>query len=76
MMDQKIYILRGRKLIRGPYTLEMLKQKALSYSDLIWYQGLPDWTRVEQVEEVKQLANKETVRDDSKVFKKFRSILG
>jgi hypothetical protein len=75
-MDLKIYILRGRKLIRGPYTLDMLKHKTLSYNDLVWHQGLPDWTRVEQVEQVKHLATTETPRQHQSVYKKVRSILG
>ncbi|MBX9732474.1 MAG: DUF4339 domain-containing protein [Chitinophagaceae bacterium] len=75
-MDLKIYILRGRKLIRGPYTLDTIKHKTLSYNDLVWYQGLPDWTRVEQVEEVKHLANREAGRTENKMFKKVKSILG
>ena len=76
MMDLKIYILRGRKLIRGPYTLDTIKHKTLTYNDLVWYQGLPDWTRVEQVEEVKHLAIEETARTENRMLKKVKSILG
>ncbi len=76
MMDLKIYILRGRKLIRGPYTLDTITHKTLSYNDLVWYQGLPDWTRVEQVEEVRHLAVEESTPTESNIFKKVKSILG
>jgi len=76
MMDLKIYILRGRKLIRGPYTLDTIKHKTLTYNDLVWYQGLPDWTRVEQVEEVKHLAIEENARTENRMLKKVKSILG
>ena len=76
MMDLKIYILRGRKLIRGPYTLDTIKHKTLTYNDLVWYQGLPDWTRVEQVEEVKHLAIEEKARTENRILKKVKSILG
>lgn len=76
MMDLKIYILRGRKLIRGPYTLDTIKHKTLTYNDLVWYQGLPDWTRVEQVEEVKHLAIEENARTENRILKKVKSILG
>ncbi|MBX9778958.1 MAG: DUF4339 domain-containing protein [Chitinophagaceae bacterium] len=75
-MDLKIYILRGRKLIRGPYTLDTIKHKTLTYNDLVWYQGLPDWTRVEQVEEVKHLAIEENARTENRMLKKVKSILG
>ncbi|MBR2647621.1 MAG: DUF4339 domain-containing protein [Sediminibacterium sp.] len=75
-MDLKIYILRGRKLIRGPYTLDTIKHKTLTYNDLVWYQGLPDWTRVEQVEEVKHLAIEENARTENRILKKVKSILG
>lgn len=54
-MDQKIYILRNRKMIRGPYNLQTLKAKLLSKNDLIWYQGLPDWTHAHLIDQVKEL---------------------
>jgi len=46
----KIYILKKRKIIHGPYTLEALKNKGLRYNDLAWYNGLEDWTPVDKVE--------------------------
>ena len=46
---EKIYILKKKKLMYGPYTLEVIKEKGLKQSDLIWYQGLSDWTPVENV---------------------------
>ena len=47
-MDQ-IYILKKKKLMYGPYTLQVIKEKGLKQTDLIWYKGLVDWTPVENV---------------------------
>jgi hypothetical protein len=56
-MNKKIYILKNRKQLAGPYTLEMLKQKPLTGSELIWFQGLPDWTEAKLVDGIKELTN-------------------
>jgi hypothetical protein len=47
---EKIYILRKHKVIRGPYTFEKIKERGLRYNDMIWYDGLSDWTPVDQLE--------------------------
>ena len=47
-MDQ-IYILKKQKLMYGPYTLKVIKQKGLKQTDLIWYKGLADWTPAENL---------------------------
>ena len=54
-MDKKIYILKNRVHIRGPYTLEMLKTKSLANGDLVWYDGLADWTQVHLLDHLKDL---------------------
>jgi hypothetical protein len=41
---EKIYLLKKDKIMLGPYSVEKLKEKNLKASDLIWYEGLPDWT--------------------------------
>ncbi len=55
-MDDKIYILKNRTRIKGPYTVETLPQKLQSGNDLIWYKGLADWTKVSLVDSFKELA--------------------
>ncbi len=75
-MDQKIYILRNRKLIRGPYSLQTLKSKLLSKDDLIWYQGLPDWTRAHLIDQVKELFAETPQMVQSSVLQKVRNIFG
>lgn len=41
---EKIYLLKKDKIMLGPFSVEKLKEKNLKASDLIWYEGLPDWT--------------------------------
>ena len=43
---EKIYLMKKDKVMLGPYTLEKLKEKQLKTSDLVWYEGLADWTPV------------------------------
>lgn len=54
-MDDKIYILKNRTRIKGPYTLEVLPQKIQSPNDLVWYKGLTDWTKVSLIDSFKDL---------------------
>ena len=46
----KIYILKKHKLIKGPYNFEYLKKVGLKDSDLVWYEGLADWTSVKDID--------------------------
>ena len=55
-MDEKIYILKNRTKIKGPYTLETLPKKLESGNDLIWYKGLADWTRASLIDSFKEFA--------------------
>ena len=55
-MEKKIYILKNRKRIAGPYNVETLLQKLNSGNELIWYQGLTDWTKVSLIDSLKDLA--------------------
>jgi hypothetical protein len=65
-MNKKIYILKNRKQLAGPYTLEMLKQKPLTGSELIWFQGLPDWTEAKLVDGIKELTNELSAKAKAK----------
>ena len=42
-MDVK-YFLKKNNNMSGPYTLTTLKAKELKPSDLVWHEGLADWT--------------------------------
>ncbi len=46
---EKIYILKKHKLLFGPYTLSIVKEKGLKQTDLVWYEGLTDWTPVTSI---------------------------
>ena len=70
-MSKKIYILKNRRQLAGPYSLEMLKEKQLTGSELIWFEGLPDWTEAKLVDGIKDLANfSDTIRKNPKVKEK------
>ena len=47
----KIYILKKNKLISGPYSLQTVKDRGLYNNDMIWYEGLNDWTPAGQLED-------------------------
>lgn len=34
----------------GPYTLQTIKEKGIKPSDLVWYDGLKDWTPAENID--------------------------
>ena len=41
----------------GPRTLEELRQAPLEPETLVWYEGLPDWTRAGEIGELNALIN-------------------
>ncbi|MDP1843717.1 MAG: GYF domain-containing protein [Sediminibacterium sp.] len=70
MFDKKIYILKNRLHIRGPYTLEMLKNKTLTQSDLVWYDGLPDWTKAHLLDPLKDFVKLDKMPERSSFWKR------
>jgi hypothetical protein len=38
---------------QGPYTIEDLKHQNITQDTLIWYEGLSDWKRAEDIEEIR-----------------------
>ena len=40
----------------GPYTLTTLKAKELKPSDLVWYEGLADWTPAGNIDKLENPA--------------------
>jgi hypothetical protein len=39
---EKIYILKKKKLMYGPYSLNYVKEKGIKKDDMVWYEGLND----------------------------------
>ncbi len=70
VMEKKIYILKNRMHIRGPYTLDMLKNKTLTQTDLVWYDGLPDWTKVDLLDQLKEFVKLEKMPEKSSFWKR------
>lgn len=56
----KKYYLHNGIEEEGPFSFDALKDKNLEKSTEIWYEGLPDWTTVGEVEELKSLLKKAT----------------
>ena len=53
MNMKKIYILKKKKLMHGPFSLEHLKEKGVKSDDLVWYEGLADWVSATDVDFLK-----------------------
>lgn len=53
-MLQKIYILRGRRSIKGPFNLADFKKLNLQPGDRVWCKGLKDWERPEALAQLEQ----------------------
>lgn len=70
----KIYILKKQKLMYGPYTMQKIREKGVKPSDLVWYEGIKDWTPAEKIDflqdclisEAQQTTKKKTIIE--KVF--------
>lgn len=70
-----IYILKKGKLLYGPYSLEVVQQKGLKQTDLVWYKGLNDWTAVENIAQLSLYIRQETAKKEkTKTF--FEKIFG
>ncbi len=67
MDNKKIYILKNRLRLTGPYTLDKLKEKSFSGNELVWYEGLADWTEMELLDPLKEFIDKErrAIKQDS-----------
>lgn len=50
MSEVAIYILKKSKLLKGPYTLDILKDKGIRSTDMVWFKGLEDWTEAKNVQ--------------------------
>ena len=71
----KIYVLKKQKLIRGPYSLETIKQKGLSNSDMVWYEGLEDWVPAIQNVELAACIKEESASPNQSLLNKLLNFL-
>ncbi len=63
---KKIYILKKYKIIRGPYTIDHLKKVGIKEYDMIWYEGLSDWTPVTKIDSFKSVPLKGSLSGQNK----------
>ncbi|MFH2141279.1 MAG: DUF4339 domain-containing protein [Bacteroidota bacterium] len=56
----KIYYLHNGTEQEGPFDIEGLKNKNISNNSQIWYEGLPEWTTADKIEDLQELLNKTT----------------
>jgi hypothetical protein len=47
---EKIYIQKKGKVITGPYAVEHLQQHQIQSTDKVWYEGLSEWKRPQQID--------------------------
>jgi len=40
---------------QGPFDIEELKLKSLTKTTMIWYEGLPEWKKADEIDELKEL---------------------
>lgn len=51
-MEKKYFLIINDEQ-QGPFTFDELKERKLIGETPIWYEGLPDWTKVSEIEELK-----------------------
>ena len=56
----KKYFLYDGNEQKGPFDLDELKAKNISSETPIWYDGIPDWTTANKVEELKEILKQST----------------
>ena len=54
----------------GPLSLDELKKIDLKKDTLVWYEGLDDWVKAEEIKELRVLFNEETKNNSPKDFKR------
>jgi hypothetical protein len=65
---EKRYFLKKEKITLGPFTLNKLKEKQLKSSDLVWHDGLSDWTPSGNLAEFQTGATTLTTGDERTKF--------
>lgn len=41
----------------GPYNLQQLKERPIHADDMVWCNGMPEWSRADQIEELSEIIN-------------------
>ena len=41
----------------GPYNLQQLKERPIHANDMVWCNGMPEWSRADQIEELSEIIN-------------------
>lgn len=70
-----IYVLKKKKLLYGPYTMETIKQKGFKETDMVWFDGLDDWTPVKNIDKLLIFIKKEQ-KSEEKPKSFFEKIFG
>ena len=45
----KIYLLKNKKVLIGPFTVEKLIERTVRPTDMVWYEGLTDWMQASKL---------------------------
>ncbi|MBK7442533.1 MAG: DUF4339 domain-containing protein [Bacteroidetes bacterium] len=53
----KKYFLHNGKEQEGPFSLEDLKQKGVTYKTMVWFDGIQAWTEAQYIPELKEFAS-------------------
>lgn len=74
---EKIYLLKKKKLMYGPFSLSYFKEKGLRQDDFVWFDGLKDWTPVTDIDFLKPFINKkeQNISKKKSLFNKVLSFL-
>lgn len=74
---EKIYLLKKKKLMYGPFSLNYFKEKGLRQDDFVWFEGLKDWTLATEIDFLKPfIILKETnISKKKSLFNKVLSFL-
>ena len=51
----KYYFYIENKIKKGPFSLDELKDKRINHSTLVWTEGLSDWTKASDLDDVKDI---------------------
>ena len=67
---EKIYIQKKDRVITGPYAVEQLQRNQLLPTDKVWYEGLNEWKRPQQIDFLKRrIASQQKSGFFSRIFK-------
>ena len=68
---QKIYVVKKGNYLYGPFCLQSLKEKGIRSSDVIWYEGLPQWTPALEIDFLRESVKYDDNYDSKNELHKF-----